>query len=354
LNPAFASIEDAIAAIGQGKMVVVVDDEDRENEGDLTIAAQHATPESIAFMAKHGRGLICTALEGELLDRLQIPQMVQDNSSPFETAFCVSVEAKHGTSTGISAQDRAKTIQALIAENARPSDFVKPGHTFPLRARPGGVLARTGQTEASVDLARLAGLHPSGVICEIMKDDGTMARVPDLLEFCAAHGLPMVTVASLVAYRLQKDPIVQASATYAKETRWGQIAVHEFQNILDSSCHLAFQIGDIGAHVPLVRVHLEALPDDLDGFGSIEASSFHSSMSAIQKDGCGVLVYLRRQATDGEEPAPDQMQRDVGIGSQILGRLGITKMRLLIRHEKRYAALKGFGLDIVEQVALEG
>ena len=202
----FAAIEDAIQAIRQGKMVVVVDDEDRENEGDLTIAAQHATPEAIAFMAIHGRGLICTALEGELLDRLRIPQMVHDNSSPFQTAFCVSVEAREGTTTGISAHDRARTIQALIAENAKPSDFVIPGHTFPLRARPGGVLTRTGQTEASVDLARLAGLHPSGVICEIMKDDGYMARVPDLIAFCKTHGLLMITVADLVAYRLKKDP----------------------------------------------------------------------------------------------------------------------------------------------------
>jgi len=201
----FAPIEEAIQAIGQGKMLVVVDDENRENEGDLTIAAQYATPQAIAFMATHGRGLICTALEGELLDRLDIPQMVQNNSSPFATAFCVSVEAKEGTTTGISAFDRARTVQALIAEHARPSDFVVPGHTFPLRARPGGVLVRRGQTEAAVDLARLANLHPSGVICEIMKDDGTMARVPDLIKFCKTHDLLMITVADIVTYRLQKD-----------------------------------------------------------------------------------------------------------------------------------------------------
>ena len=200
MSHTFAAIEDAIQAVRQGKMVVVVDDEGRENEGDLTIAAQYATPEAIAFMAVHGRGLICTALEGGLLDRLRIPQMVEDNSSPFETAFCVSVEAREGTTTGISAHDRARTIQALIAENAKPGDFIMPGHTFPLRARPGGVLARAGQTEASVDLARLAGLHPSGVICEIMKDDGYMARVPDLVEFCSAHNLLMVSIADLVAY----------------------------------------------------------------------------------------------------------------------------------------------------------
>ena len=343
----FAPIEDAIQAIRVGKMVVVVDDEDRENEGDLTIAAQYANPEAIAFMAAFGRGLICTALEGELLDRLNIPQMVQDNSSPFETAFCVSVEAREGTTTGISAQDRAKTVRALISESAKPDDFVKPGHTFPLRARPGGVLTRTGQTEAAVDLARLAGLHPSGVICEIMKDDGNMARVPDLIEFCKTHDLLMITVADLVAYRLQKDPIVQAVEAYTRETQWGRIMVHKFQNILDKSFHFAFQIGDITTQAPLVRVHVETLPDDLDGFGIIENSAFHAAMKAIQKDGGGVLVYLCRQTWDGSEPCLDPTRRDVGVGSQILGQMGITKMRLLTRQEKRYIGLKGFGLDII-------
>jgi 3,4-dihydroxy 2-butanone 4-phosphate synthase/GTP cyclohydrolase II len=342
----FATIEDAIQAIGQGKMVVVVDDEDRENEGDLTIAAQYATPEAIAFMAAFGRGLICTALEGKLLDRLDIPQMVQDNSSPFETAFCVSVEAREGTTTGISARDRARTVQALISEHAKPGDFVKPGHTFPLRARPGGVLARTGQTEAAIDLARLAGLHPSGVICEIMKDDGSMARVLDLIEFCKTHDLLMVTVADLVAYRLQKDPIVQAVETHTRETQWGRIIIHKFQNVLDKSYHFAFQMGDITKQTPLVRVHVETLPDDLDGFGIIEGSAFHAAMTAIQKDG-GVLVFLRRQALDGSEPVLDPTHREVGVGAQILGQLGITKMRLLTRQEKRYIGIKGFGLDIV-------
>jgi 3,4-dihydroxy 2-butanone 4-phosphate synthase/GTP cyclohydrolase II len=352
LTQTFASIEDAIQAIRQGKMVVVVDDEDRENEGDLTIAAQYATPEAIAFMAAYGRGLICTALEGELLDRLHIPQMVQDNSSPYETAFCVSVEAREGTTTGISAQDRAITVRALISEYAVPSDFVKPGHTFPLRARGGGVLTRTGQTEASVDLARLAGLHPSGVICEIMKDDGSMARVPDLIEFCEAHNLLMITVADLVAYRLQKDPIVKAVETYTKETQWGLIIVHKFQNILDKTFHLAFQIGDLSEQVPLVRVHVETLPDDLDGFGAADNSAFHASMSAIQKDGCGVLVFLSHQVWDGSESELDLARREVGVGSQILGRLGITQMRLLARQEKKYVGIKGFGLDIIAHIPL--
>ncbi|MCL1909108.1 MAG: 3,4-dihydroxy-2-butanone-4-phosphate synthase [Holophagaceae bacterium] len=348
----FAPIEDAIQAIANGKMVVVVDDEGRENEGDLTMAAQCVTPEAIAFMATHGRGLICTALEGELLDRLNISQMVQDNSSPFETAFCVSVEAREGTTTGISAHDRARTIQALISPQAKPGDFVKPGHTFPLRARPGGVLTRTGQTEASVDLARLAGLHPSGVICEVMKDDGSMARVPDLDIFCRAHDLLMVTVADIIAYRLQKDPIVRVAGSYAKETQWGPLLVHKFQNILDKSIYLAFQIGDVAGRVPLVRVHLGVLPDDLGGFGIFEPSAFHASMAAMQKDGCGVLVFLHHQAWDGIEPVLDPANREVGIGAQILGQLGITKMRLLTRQEKHYAGLKGFGLDIVAYVQL--
>jgi len=364
LQEPFAPIEDAIEAIRSGKMVVVVDDEDRENEGDLTIAAQFATPEAIAFMAAQGRGLICTALEGGLLDRLRIPQMVQDNSSPFETAFCVSVEAREGVSTGISAHDRARTIAALIDPESKPSDFVKPGHTFPLRARLGGVLTRTGQTEASVDLARLAGLHPSGVICEIMKDDGTMARVPDLAVFCQRHGLLLVTVASLVAYRLKKDPIVRMAESYPKMTQWGQVTVHKFQNTLDKCTYFAFQIGDVAqadapsqglqASAPLVRVHLGALPDDLDGFGSIEGSSFHAAMSAIQKDGRGVLVFLHHRSWDGFEPVLGPDNREIGIGAQILGQLGIAKMRLLARNEKRYSGLKGFGLDIVGTVQLGG
>jgi 3,4-dihydroxy 2-butanone 4-phosphate synthase/GTP cyclohydrolase II len=352
LTQIFAPIEEAIQAISQGKILVVVDDEDRENEGDLTIAAQYATPEAIAFMAAYGRGLICTALEGELLDRLHIPQMVQDNSSPYETAFCVSVEAREGTTTGISAHDRARTVQALISEQSKPNDFVRPGHTFPLRARPGGVLTRTGQTEASVDLARLAGLHPSGVICEIMKDDGSMARVPDLIEFCKAHNLLMITVADLVAYRLQKDPIVKNVETCTKETQWGSITIHKFQNTLDKVFHWAFQVGDLTKQVPLVRVHVETLPDDLDGFGVVERSVFSASMSAIQKDGCGVLVFLSHQTWDSSESALDPAHRVVGVGSQILGQLGITQMRLLTRQEKRYVGIKGFGLNIIAHVSL--
>ena len=336
-------------------MVVVVDDEDRENEGDLTLAAQHVTPEAIAFMATHGRGLICTALEGGLLDRLHIPQMVTDNTSPFETAFTVSVEAREGTSTGISAHDRARTIQALITPGAKPSDFVKPGHVFPLRAKPGGVLARTGQTEASVDLARLAGLHPSGVICEIMKDDGTMARVSDLIGYCEKFELPLVTVAALVAYRLRKDPIIRLMGDTTRQTQWGALQIHRFESLLDGSEHLAFVLGDLlSGPAPLVRVHQESLPDDLDGFGKVTPTLFHGAMDAISKEGRGVLVYLRRpgKAIPGATQGP-LSDRDVGVGAHILVSLGVKEMRLLSRQEKKYIGLRGFGLDIVDHVKLE-
>ncbi|MBI4912110.1 MAG: 3,4-dihydroxy-2-butanone-4-phosphate synthase [Acidobacteria bacterium] len=336
-------------------MVVVVDDEDRENEGDLTLAAERATPEAIAFMATHGRGLICAALEGERLDALAIPLMVQDNTSPFETAFCVSVEARDGTSTGISAHDRARTILALADPSSRPEDFVKPGHVFPLRARKGGVLARTGQTEASVDLARLAGLRPAGVICEIMKDDGSMARVPDLVPFCARHGLPLITVADLVAYRLRKDPIVKALGHQPLDTRWGPVAWHRFESVLDGLVHEAFVLGSLEGTPPLVRVHMATIPEDLEGFGASGSGTFSAAMARIQAEGRGVLVYLRRPAETRFAPGPPPAMRDhdVGVGAQILRELGIHEMRLLSRSEKKYIGLRGFGLDIVSTVPLE-
>ncbi|MBP1625613.1 MAG: 3,4-dihydroxy-2-butanone 4-phosphate synthase [Holophagaceae bacterium] len=351
MSTPFATIEEAIEEIRKGRMVVVIDDEDRENEGDLTLAAQHITPEAIAFMATHGRGLICVAMEGERLDHLHIPLMVQDNSSPFETAFCVTVEAREGTSTGISAGDRAQTIRKLIDPAAKSSDFVKPGHMFPLRARSGGVLTRTGQTEASVDLARLAGLHPSGVICEIMKDDGTMARVPDLVPFCQQHGLLLVTVADLVAYRLRKDPLIRHLHSQPTTTLWGPATVHRYKSLLDDTDHFAFTFADPGTgKAPLVRVHLESLPEDLAGLGGSDNSPFHSAMAAIAKDG-GTLVYLRRNS---EAVAESYLSdREVGTGSQILRHLGIQRMRLLSRSSKKYIGLKGFDLDIVEQVLMD-
>jgi 3,4-dihydroxy 2-butanone 4-phosphate synthase/GTP cyclohydrolase II len=346
----FSTIETAIDSIRRGGMVVVVDDEDRENEGDLTLAAQHVTPETISFMATHGRGLICVAMEGQLLDHLHIPLMVQDNTSPFETAFCVSVEAREGTSTGISAHDRARTVQTLISPNAKPSDFVKPGHMFPLRARNGGVLARTGQTEASVDLARLAGLHPSGVICEIMKDDGSMARVTDLIPFCEKHGLPLVTVADLVSYRLRKEPLIQALDSEVVQTALGPFNVHRFVSHLDGNTHLAFSKGPL-TETPLVRVHMEDLPEDLMGYGASPTSLFHQAMKAIASDGNGVLVYLRRLTAQTGAQGPTD--REIGLGAQILGQLGISHMRLLSRQPKKYIGLGGFGLDIVEHVHMD-
>ena len=291
-----------------------------------------------------------------MLDRLQIPLMVRDNTSPFETAFCISVEAREGTTTGISAQDRARTIQALIAPDAKPQHFVKPGHVFPLRARPGGVLTRTGQTEASVDLARLAGLHPSGVICEIMKDDGTMARVPDLVPFCRQHGLPLVTVADLVAYRLRQEPLVAPLEVRPMASQWGALKVHRFQSLLDGGSHLAFVLGDLGGDPPLVRVHVETLPDDLHGF---ETGLFQKAMAAISKEGRGVLVYLRRHAhtpgvaEEGHTQPQVMNDRDFGVGAQILRQLGVGKMRLLSRHETKYIGLRGFGLDLCAHVPLE-
>jgi 3,4-dihydroxy 2-butanone 4-phosphate synthase/GTP cyclohydrolase II len=358
----FATIEEAIEDIRAGRMVVVVDDEDRENEGDLTLAGSHCTPEAINFMAVHGRGLICTALEGDLLDRLQIPMMVRDNSSPRETAFCVSVEARSGTTTGISALDRSLTVKALIDPASKPWDFVKPGHTFPLRAKPGGVLTRTGHTEASIDLARLAGLHPSGVICEIMNDDGTMARVSDLIPFCQKHGLKMVTVADLVDFRLRKEPLIQPLEVTPHTTAWGDLRVHRFKSLLDGGTHLAFVLGNLAGDPPLVRVHLETLPEDLLGFGSPNQPGhggiFQCAMEALAQEKRGVLVYLRRHArtagVHGESsPAPSVMSdRDFGVGAQILGSLGVGKMRLLSRHETKYIGLRGFGLDIVEHIPL--
>lgn len=353
MSSPFASIDSALEAFRQGKMIVVVDDENRENEGDLTIASEFITPEAINFMATHGRGLICVALEGELLDRLQIHQMVRENSSPFETAFCVSLEARHGTTTGISAFDRSKTVQALIDPLSKPYDFVKPGHMFPLRARSGGVLTRTGQTEASVDLARLAGLHPSGVICEIMGDDGQMARVPQLEVFCKKHQLLMITIADLIAYRLEQEPLIRLLGIEDKETEWGTLRVHRYESLLDGGTHLAFVFGEPSKHQdPLVRVHLETLPDDLLSPGGSQENSFGQAMRRLQASKHGVMVYLRRHAkTAGviaeSHSTPSTMNdKEIGVGAQILRSLDITSMTLLTRHETKYIGLKGFGLSI--------
>jgi len=346
---AFATIPEAIEEIRAGRMLVVVDDEDRENEGDLTMAASAITPEAINFMAKFGRGLICLALSPERCDQLHLPLVSPMNTSRFGTAFCESFDAVEGVTTGISAADRSQSIQIAIRPGARPQELARPGHMFPLRAREGGVLVRAGQTEASVDLARMAGLEPGGVICEIMKEDGTMARVPDLIPFCQRHGLLLVTVADLVAYRLRKDPIIRHLGAKQLVTSWGQVTVHRFEGLLDSSIHLAFTMGDLSGTPPLVRVHLETLPEDLLGFGP--SGALHAAMTSISEEGRGVLVYLRRPAFP--DPTPGPSDREVGIGAQILGHLGVHEMRLLSRNEKKYIGLRGFGLDIVAHVHLE-
>ncbi|MDP3411732.1 MAG: 3,4-dihydroxy-2-butanone-4-phosphate synthase, partial [Polaromonas sp.] len=290
---AISPVEDIVADMRAGRMVILVDEEDRENEGDLVLAADHVSAEAINFMARYGRGLICLTLTRERCERLQLPPMVARNGTKMGTAFTVSIEAAEGVTTGISAADRARTVQAAVAANAKVSDLVQPGHIFPLQAVDGGVLMRAGHTEAGCDLAGMAGCSPSAVICEIMKDDGTMARVPDLVPFCKQHGLLLVTVADLVAYRLRQEPLVKPLEIRAMPSIWGELKVHRFQSLLDGGSHLAFVLGDLaaGGEPPLVRVHVETLPDDLHGF---ENGLFQKAMGVIANEGRGVLVYLRR------------------------------------------------------------
>lgn len=372
-SAAFASIEDAIADIRAGRMVVVVDDADRENEGDLTIAAEKMTPEAINFMAQHGRGLICVALNEERLDQLRLPLMTEANESTFGTAFCISVDAREGVTTGISAYDRAHTILTLIDPAARASDVVSPGHTFPLRARKGGVLARAGQTEAAVDLARLAGLIPAGVICEVMNPDGTMARVPELTEFCRRHSLKMITVADLIRYRLNTERYVHRIAESVVATRYGDARLFTYRNELDNELHTALVFGSPTAVAPvLVRVQTHCL---LGVFGSRECPCAETAQRALERigeAGEGVFVYLHqntagyviheergsigkishghRAAVSGDHERVTQ--RDIGVGAQILSDLGVRQIRLLTDHPRRLAALEGYGLEVVEQVPI--
>ena len=373
----FAPIEDAIAAIRAGEMVIVADDEDRENEGDLTMAAEKITPEAINFMAKYGRGLICLAMTPERLDELDIPLMVSNNGSRFETAFCVSIEAKERTTTGISAADRAATVIAAIDPETKPADLVRPGHVFPLRARKAGVLARAGQTEAAVDLAAIAGLSPAGVICEIMNEDGTMARVPELYEFAVRHNILLITVADLIKYRLRTESVVRRAATAMLPTEYGEFQVHAFENQVDKQTHTALVCGDIGGGEDvLVRVHSQCLTGDV--LRSVRCdcgAQLDRALCRIAAEGRGVLLYLSQEgrgiglannirAYSLQDAGCDTVeanerlgfkadQRDYGIGVQILRDLGVHSMRLLSNNPRKLVGIEGYGLSITEWLTLE-
>jgi 3,4-dihydroxy 2-butanone 4-phosphate synthase/GTP cyclohydrolase II len=369
-------VQEAIEEMRRGRIVIVVDDEDRENEGDLTIAAEMVTAETINFMAKHGRGLICLAMTGERLDELHIPMMVGENTSKFGTAFTVSIEARHGVTTGISAADRAKTILTAIDPRTMPSDLARPGHVFPLRARSGGVLMRAGQTEASVDLARLAGLYPAGVICEVMNEDGTMARGPDLMNVSRQHGIKIVTVADIIAYRLRNETFVKRVAEAAFPTEFGDFSLIAFQNLLDEQNHIALVKGHIDSETPvMVRVHSQStMADVFHSLRSDGRNELRAALKTIQDAGRGVLIYLRQEEKGrnlvdeikayaiqdaGANPVEDDSSsssgidlRIYGVGAQILRALGVRKIRLLTNHPKKIVGLQGYGITVVEQIRL--
>jgi 3,4-dihydroxy 2-butanone 4-phosphate synthase/GTP cyclohydrolase II len=359
---AFVSVEEAIEETRAGRMLVVVDDEDRENEGDLTIAAEKVTPDVINFMATHGRGLICLALTSARCDYLRLPLMTTHNTSNFGTAFTESIDALEGVTTGISAQDRSNTILKAIDPSCRASDLARPGHIFPLRARDGGVLVRAGQTEAAVDLARLAGLAPGGVICEIMNDDGSMSRVPELLEFCARHNMKMVSVADIIRYRLQHERFIHRRGTGSVRTEFGEFRLISYSSDLDPTTHLALVLGDVAKQDRvLVRMHSHCVTGDV--FSSTQCDCkrlVRESLRRIAEAGSGALVYLHQTGpglrTNGDRLIPHDRddalfvhQHEVGIGAQILSDLGLRRIRLLTNHPRKVVALQGFGIEIVEQ-----
>ena len=378
-QPPFTDVPDALEEIRAGRMIVVVDDEDRENEGDLTLAAEKVTPEAINFMAKYGRGLVCLAMTEERLDHLRIGPMTAENTSQYGTAFCEAIDARTGVTTGISAYDRARTIQVAIDPATKPSDLARPGHVFPLRARKGGVLVRAGQTEASVDLARLAGMVPAGIICEIMKDDGSMARVPDLVEFCREHKLKILTVAEIIRHRMAHERYVHRVGEALVDTRFGEFRLIAYESEVDGGgeSHVALIRGEIenSATPVLVRMHAHCLMGDVFGATGCEChATLEGSLRRIGEEGRGALIYLHQTSQGfsiekvGDRSALSfhrgrklpalldserQTQREIGIGAQILSDLNLRNIRLLTNRPKKVAALEGFGIEIVEQVPVE-